>query len=307
MTLPVKGSGGGEIRLAPGPDGRLWVSIPSKGGMVVALLDGTGKPSPGWPVLLHGVDGCDKLLPVSDATLRIVCSVSSHDGLARAFSYDANGEPRAGWPVDIADGSAGSLHGERARAAGRSPPPHWRGGWSTVACRGRVDPTRRDAAEGPRGPVRVLRQRLDDRSRWRRVRHDSAGFGSTAANSKTDVVAFGPDGSAKDGRSRSMAPRRTSRSMPPGMRTRLSLLRMADRPESSSSTQLGRCCLRVRPGTRSSQPVRGMAPAMTSPVPRSSLTTGPRSSSIPRPTERQSLALIRPANRYRVGCTDPGT
>ena len=193
MTLPVKGSGGDEIRLAPGPDGRLWVSIPSKGGMVVALLDGTGKPSPGWPVLLRGVDGCDKLLPVSDATLRIVCSVSAHDGLARAFSYDANGEPRAGWPVDIADGSAGSLHGDELVLLA-NPLLHTGGEagqrWPVAVVTIRPDGTQRKGLEVPFECCDSAWMIGPDGVAYGMTRR----FGSTAADSKTDVVAFGSDG-----------------------------------------------------------------------------------------------------------------
>jgi len=119
-TLPVKGSGrdlGTAIRMAPGPDGRLWVSIPGKGGEVVALLDNTGKPSPGWPLLLPDVEGCDLLLPVADASVRVVCTVPpTDDGLQvpiqRAFAIDANARSLPGWPVDVESVLTGRMKGE---------------------------------------------------------------------------------------------------------------------------------------------------------------------------------------------------
>jgi len=103
--------------MAPGPDGRLWVSIPGKGGEVVALLDNTGKPSPGWPLLLPEVEGCDLLLPVADASIRVVCTVPpTDDGLQapiqRAFALDANARSLPGWPVDVESVLTGRMNGE---------------------------------------------------------------------------------------------------------------------------------------------------------------------------------------------------
>jgi hypothetical protein len=194
----VKGSGDAEIRMAPGPDGRVWVSIPAKDGVVVALLDGTGAPSPGWPVRLPGVDGCDKLLPVSDATLRIICSVpppSSRpdDSVARAFSFDANAVPTAGWPVDIADGANGALDGDDlvllfdpllqiGGEAGQQ--------WPVAVVTIRPDGTQRKGVEvpfeccdtdlvlGPRGVAYGITRQ------WT----------PAASDQKAQVLAFGPDG-----------------------------------------------------------------------------------------------------------------
>jgi len=105
--------------MAPGPDGRLWVSIPGKGGEVVALLDNTGKPSPGWPILLPGVHGCDLLLPAADGYVRVVCTIDvpQTDGLdapggTRAFAFDANARSQSGWPVDVEAASASRMVGD---------------------------------------------------------------------------------------------------------------------------------------------------------------------------------------------------
>lgn len=121
-TLPVKGSGrdlGTAIQMAPGPDGRLWLSIPGNGGDVVALLDKTGKPSPGWPILLPGVYGCDLLLPVADGYVRVVCTIDvpptdSLDAPAgtRAFAFDANARSLPGWPVDVETALASRMVGD---------------------------------------------------------------------------------------------------------------------------------------------------------------------------------------------------
>jgi hypothetical protein len=115
--LPVRGSGrdlGTQIQMAPGPGGRLWITIPGERGVLVALLDLAGQASRGWPVLLPDVHGCDSLLPVADESVRIVCRAPSADGatfdaIARAFSFDADGGSAPGWPVDIVDGSIGAM------------------------------------------------------------------------------------------------------------------------------------------------------------------------------------------------------
>lgn len=184
--------------MAPGPDGRLWVSIPGKGGIVVALLDNTGTPSPGWPVLLPGVDGCDKLLPVSDARLRIICNVKPppggpFDGVARSFTLDANGVSMAGWPVDTADGSDGALDGDELLLL--SNPLLQSGGeagerWPVAVVAIRPDGTQRKGVEvpfeccdshstiGPDGVAYVMTRR----------------YGRTASDHETDILAFGLDG-----------------------------------------------------------------------------------------------------------------
>ena len=103
--------------MAAGPDGRLWLSIPRDDGTVLALLDNTGKPSPAWPILLPGVDGCHLLLPAADGYIRAVCSVRGEpgvvaDSVARAYSFDANAQSMPGWPVDIKDGTSARTVGD---------------------------------------------------------------------------------------------------------------------------------------------------------------------------------------------------
>ena len=116
---PIKGDGrdlGTQIRMAEGPDGRLWISIPEKDGVALLLIDSTGKASPGWPIVLPGVETCDQLLAADNATVRVICSLTSPAGsfdvVSRAFAFDANAEALPGWPVDIKDGSIGRVDGD---------------------------------------------------------------------------------------------------------------------------------------------------------------------------------------------------
>lgn len=200
-SLPVKGSGrdlGTQIRMAPGPDGRLWISIPAKGGPVVALLDNTGKPSPGWPILLPGVDGCDQLLAVADASIRVVCSVrpaigGPYDAIARVFALDANARSMPGWPVDIDDGSIGRMDGDQLTMLA-NPILHFGGEsgeqWPVAMVRIAADGTRRTGVEVPFACCD---------SAWA-IGPDGIAFGMTrrdwtsATSTKTDVMAFGLDG-----------------------------------------------------------------------------------------------------------------
>ena len=96
-----------------GPDGRLFVLIPEEGGDVVALLDKAGRPSPGWPVHLPGAEQCTLLLPVADGSVRIACGVRGGIGnVSRAFALDANARSLPGWPVDIENGTIGTMVGD---------------------------------------------------------------------------------------------------------------------------------------------------------------------------------------------------
>ncbi|MEO8570751.1 MAG: hypothetical protein ABI553_03540 [Chloroflexota bacterium] len=106
--------------MAPGPDNGTYVSIFTEGGPdrghVVALLDKAGKPSPGWPVLLPGVYGCDLLLPVDDGSVRVVCDASSGDvQIRRVFALDANARLLPGWPIDVGDIYTGRMIGTDLR------------------------------------------------------------------------------------------------------------------------------------------------------------------------------------------------
>ena len=115
---PVKGDArdlGSQIRMAEGPDRRLWLSIPEKGGDTLLLIDSTGVASPGWPIVLPGVETCDQLLAADDSTVRVICGLTppagSFDVVSRAFAFDANGRALPGWPVDIKDGTIGRVDG----------------------------------------------------------------------------------------------------------------------------------------------------------------------------------------------------
>jgi hypothetical protein len=199
--LPVKGSGrdlGTEIRMTPGPDGRLWISIPGQDGPILGLLDNAGKPSPGWPILLPGVERCDQLLDVADASVRVVCDVRPAIGapqraIARVFALDANARSMPGWPVDVEDGSIGRMDGDELTMlvnpilqiggeAGKQ--------WPVATVRIAADGTRRTGPEvsfpccdsawfiGPDGIAYGLTRR-----NW-----------TTTGSTKTDILAFGLDG-----------------------------------------------------------------------------------------------------------------
>ena len=64
-----------QIRMAPGPDGTVFVSIPQDGGSLLALLDATGVPRPGWPIVVKDTSWCNNVLPVADGSVRVVCSL----------------------------------------------------------------------------------------------------------------------------------------------------------------------------------------------------------------------------------------
>ena len=108
-VLPVRGSGQGlgpGIRMAPGTDGDLYVSIPKPPGRVlVALLDSAGHPRAGWPLVVDGTTSCEQLLPVDDGSVRILCTLENRDGSAfavvRAYGFDSEGRSLAGWPIDL--------------------------------------------------------------------------------------------------------------------------------------------------------------------------------------------------------------
>jgi len=116
-SLPVRASAreiGEQVLLAPGPAGTLFVSIPRSTGSVLALLDRTGRPQPGWPIVIQDSTACGLLLPAEDGSVRVVCSMKNRDASASptgAFAYDSMGRLLPGWPVDLADHSPGYLPG----------------------------------------------------------------------------------------------------------------------------------------------------------------------------------------------------
>jgi hypothetical protein len=83
----------------------------------VALLDGTGKPRPGWPITVTDSSSCHLLLPVEDGSVRVVCSGTdlpqpdSDPPNLRGYAFDVNGRSMAGWPVEFRPGFVGSVVG----------------------------------------------------------------------------------------------------------------------------------------------------------------------------------------------------
>lgn len=108
-TIPVRGAAreiGEQILVAPGTGGGLFVSIPARGGSVLlTLLDPTGRPRPGWPVVLDGATSCGPLFPAEDGSVRVLCTPDElnqelNNGV-RAFAFDSAGSLFTGWPLDI--------------------------------------------------------------------------------------------------------------------------------------------------------------------------------------------------------------
>lgn len=119
-TLPVRGFAqllGTKIRIAPGPDGNLYVSIPTHDDSVVlALLGEAGRPMAGWPIELADIESCDLLYPVEDGSVRALCTLGpegSPSGVMRALAFDSKGTLLAGWPIDL------DLYGADGYFAGR--------------------------------------------------------------------------------------------------------------------------------------------------------------------------------------------
>jgi len=117
-SLPVRGFAR-EIGVvtAAGPGGTLFVLVSGRDGSVLALLDGTGKPRPGWPITVTNSSSCHRLLPVADGSVRLVCSGTdlpqpdSDPPDVRAYAFDVNGRSMAGWPVELRPGPVGSVVG----------------------------------------------------------------------------------------------------------------------------------------------------------------------------------------------------
>jgi hypothetical protein len=97
-----------EPRLAPGRDGSLYVSISVREGpAVLLLLDGNGRPRPGWPIAIKDSTQCGVPYPVADGSVRIVCDARDRLGSGpdadevAAFAFDADGQLMKGWPVRL--------------------------------------------------------------------------------------------------------------------------------------------------------------------------------------------------------------
>lgn len=106
-ALPVHGSAremGEGVLMAPGPNGTLLVSIPRPMGSVLALLDGTGRLRPGWPIAIPGSTSCSFLFALEDGSVRAVCTLEDQGNMyapVAAFAFDAQGGLLPGWPVDV--------------------------------------------------------------------------------------------------------------------------------------------------------------------------------------------------------------
>ncbi len=109
---PVRGSAreisAQEARLAPGPDGGLYVAISvRKGPAVLVLLDRDGRPRAGWPVAIKGSTWCGLPLAVDDGSVRIICDAREltpddpDDPDVRAYAFDVAGKSMNGWPVKL--------------------------------------------------------------------------------------------------------------------------------------------------------------------------------------------------------------
>ena len=87
--------------MTPGPAGGLYVLIPrpAERGSVVALLDSTGKPQPGWPVALDDAS-CNLPAPAVDDSIRVVCA-QGYDSRSRAYAFTRDGRSIAGWPAGL--------------------------------------------------------------------------------------------------------------------------------------------------------------------------------------------------------------
>ena len=97
---------------APGPGGTLYVLIDAT---VLARLDRSGQPMPGWPIRLPTSLYCWLLLPVDDGSVRLVCNRGEPYAVEStpllAFAFDPGGKPLAGWPVDLPCCSNGPVIG----------------------------------------------------------------------------------------------------------------------------------------------------------------------------------------------------
>ncbi len=121
MNLDIRGSAreiGERILLAPGPNGTLFVTIPHPNGAILVLLDGSGRPRPGWPITVQNSTGCGLMFLVDDGSVRVVCDgtdlprFDNDPSDVRVFAFDAGGRLMAGWPVQLRPGFAGVMVGD---------------------------------------------------------------------------------------------------------------------------------------------------------------------------------------------------
>ena len=118
--LPVKGSGrqiGGEVLMAAGRDGQLYVGIHTDAGEVLTLLDRNGRPRPGWPIVLKGNEFCNQLLAAPDGSVRILCYRPDTidglgNGITEAHAFGRDGKVLPGWPADVSGAFTGRMVGD---------------------------------------------------------------------------------------------------------------------------------------------------------------------------------------------------
>jgi hypothetical protein len=105
-ALPAPSTADGTV-LAPAANGGLVVAVPSESGAVLALLDASGRPRPGWPLLVERSTRCSFVGVAEDGSVRAVCDATDTyrwplEGPDwRAFAYDTRGRLKSGWPVQI--------------------------------------------------------------------------------------------------------------------------------------------------------------------------------------------------------------
>ena len=117
----------GPIRVAPAPDDRLWVAFTLNKDTVLALLDGSGAPLRGWPMVMPGALDCMPLA-VPDGSVRLACFYTTatgecSDGFCgedRVFAFGATGDPLPGFPVSFPFGLASGIDRQSARIVGES-------------------------------------------------------------------------------------------------------------------------------------------------------------------------------------------
>ena len=117
----------GPIRVAPARDDRLWVAFTLRNDTVLALLDGSGVPLRGWPVVMPNATDC---LPLAapDGSVRLACFYTTatgecSDGFCgedRLFAFDATGDPLPGFPVSFPFGFASGIDRQAARMVGEA-------------------------------------------------------------------------------------------------------------------------------------------------------------------------------------------
>ncbi len=104
-SLPVRGSGeeiAGQFQMTPGPEGGLYVLISTERRSVLALLDSSGQPGPGWPIALDDT-WCFLPAAADDGSVRLVCGFYGGT-IGPAFAFEQDGRLRAGWPVELVGG-----------------------------------------------------------------------------------------------------------------------------------------------------------------------------------------------------------